>query len=383
MTTAIHANLIRARAALVASRPFYGALALRLQFMEVDWVPTIGTDGIWIYYNREWVDKLTVPELIGVVAHEIMHIANGHIWRCGTRDKELFNVAADFAINPLLIEDKFTLPKGGMNDPQYKDMSAEEIYTKLQALPKTKITVMLSSGTNGGKGSDPGQCGSFMGPPSGQSKEEQARSESDWKIATAQAASFAKAAGKLPAHLERLVEALGKPKVDWKAVLREFITTAVPSDYRWLPPNRRYLTQEIYLPSLQPDRIGEIVVAIDTSGSITNTQLAAFSAELNAICDDARPVGVWTIYCDAAVNHVDYFEYTEFPIVLKPHGGGGTAFRPVFEYVAKHGIEPICLIFMTDLFGDGFNEDQSYPTLWACTNDQVAPFGQTVHIDAA
>lgn len=378
----IHPNLIKARAALVASRPFYGALALRLTFEEVPWLPTMATDTIKIYYSHSWVDKLTVPELTGVIAHEILHIAAGHPWRVAARDKELFNIACDYAINPLIIEDHFTLPKGGLNDPQYKDMHAEEIYSKLQALPKTKITIMVSTGSGGGKGSDPGQCGAFMGPPGNQGGAEQAQAEGEWKIATAQAAQFAKAAGKLPAHLERLVAELGKPKVDWKAVLRRFITTSVPSDYRWMPPNRRYLSQGIYLPSLQPDRIGEIVVAIDTSGSISNTQLAAFSTELNSICDDARPSKVWIIYCDAAVNHVDEFDFDQFPIVLKPHGGGGTAFRPVFEYVEKHGIEPICLIFMTDLMGDGFNVEQSFSTLWACTNDQIAPFGETVHIDA-
>lgn len=398
-------KITKARAALITGHPFFGSLALRLTLEESGAIPTMATDGVRMLYNPAFVDGLTMPELTGVCAHEVMHCALNHITRAGARDLKQWNVAADHAVNPLLIDAGLTLPKSALIDARFAGKSAEEIYRLLPAPSpqggqggQGSPQAGTGQGTQGqtaslgpqnapsgqtGPGDDPGGCGGILPAPAGQSPAAKAELEQEWTIATVQAANAARAAGRMPGGIARMVDELKAGVVDWREVLRRFIATAAPSDYSWFPPNRRYVAQGLYLPALKPDHIGRIAVFIDTSGSIDDATLAMFAAELNSILEDVQPETVNVLYCDTHISSAEEFEPADYPIKLEAQGGGGTDFRPPFAHLDREGIEPVCAIYLTDLECSSFPQDPGYPVLWASNGRQTAPFGEIVKIGAA
>ena len=360
-------KLTKARASLVLAHPFFGALAYKLRFEVCPAIPTADVDGVTMRINPDFADKLTVPELAGVLAHEVMHCALGHCWRIVGREPERWNDAADYATNPLLFAASITLPKDALLDPQFANLSADEIYSRLP--------------DDGGK-DGPGRFGGVRPPPGdAPGKPAQpadiAQLEADWKVATIQAASAAKAQGMLPAGLERLVDTIKAPVIDWRAVLRRFIMASVPSDYAMVPPDRRFLGSGLYLPSLAAESVGPIMLAVDTSGSIGADELATFAAELNAILADAAPERVHVVYCDARINGTAEYAPQDFPVQLRALGGGGTDFRPPFAWCDERAILPVCAIYLTDLCGT-FPDDPGYPVLWVSTGHDAAPFGEVI-----
>ena len=201
------------------------------------------------------------------------------------------------------------------------------------------------------------------------------------KVDLTQAANVARMKGNLPAHLQRFVDNIVHVKTPWYDTLERFMQEKVKQDTTWMRPNRRHIGQGIYLPSMDSvGKMGEMVVAIDTSGSINDKMLAYFGGHLNRIIETCNPVKVYAVYCDAAVNHVDEFGPEDYPIKLEAHGGGGTSFRPVFDYIHEKGISPAVVVYLTDGYGD-FPDSEDVPTVWAMTTSVVAPHGMTLPID--
>lgn len=208
---------------------------------------------------------------------------------------------------------------------------------------------------------------------------EQRHQQHEWSIAAEQALRSAKVCGHDPLGVERPLSESRQSQQDWRAILRDFVTAAAPSDYRWTPPNRRYIASGLYLPSVERRGLGEIVIAVDTSGSIGKIELEQFAGEISAISEEAQPEAIHVVYCDAAVQSSQEFTASE-PVQLEPKGGGGTDFRPVFAWVDENGIAPVCLIYLTDLCCDSFPEPPEYPVLWVTDSRRTAPFGETVRI---
>jgi predicted metal-dependent peptidase len=379
-------KLTKARATLIIEQPFFGTLALRLKLIkrDEDWwhskgiqKPTMAVDGRNIYYSERFVDETPLDELRSAVAHEVGHCIFEHMSRRNGRDPMGWNVAGDFVINEMLQNAGFKLGKTWIQpNPAFKGLSTDAVYN---LLPK--------SDQGGGQGQGQGQgahdhC--FDGDPdgggeNGQSQDPQAEAN-DWKIATVQAASAAKAQGKLPADLERFIDEMVNPKVDWRARLWHLATERARDDFSWMRPNRRLAGQGIFLPGLYSETMGVMAVAIDTSGSIGQEMLNAFGAEIIAIRDHVRPKELIVIYCDAEVNHVDRFTPEDVP-EFKMHGGGGTDFRPPFAWLDEHGIEPVSFVYLTDMMGAFPSAPPPFPTIWCATTKRVGPFGETVHIE--
>jgi predicted metal-dependent peptidase len=418
----VSGKLTRARTRLVLNQPFFGALCLRLKLVASA-VPTMSTDGKLILYNPAFVEELKPAELEGVLAHEVSHCALGHHCRRGSRDPKLWNIAADYAINPILVANGFTLPPDVLIDPAFAGLSAEEIYARLlrsggggrqddehpagAANGATSDSgPELGSSSNsqsqlpsqqggdrdetpaGGQGPEarPGGFGEVLdatdddGKPASQA--ERSRQQQEWNIAAEQAIRASKACGREPAGMERPLSENRQSKQDWRARLREFVAATTPSDYCWTPPNRRYVASGLYLPSVERRGVGAIVIAVDTSGSIGAVELEQFAGEISAISDEAKPEAIHIVYCDAAVQGTQEFGPSE-PVQLEPKGGGGTDFRPVFQWVEDHGIMPACLIYLTDLCCDSYPEKPEYPVLWVTDSRKTAPFGETIQISAA
>jgi predicted metal-dependent peptidase len=208
---------------------------------------------------------------------------------------------------------------------------------------------------------------------------EKSRQQQEWAIFADQAIRSAKMCGLEPANLARPLEENRESKQDWRAILRDFVAATTPSDYRWTPPNRRYISRGLYLPSVERSGLGRIVVAVDTSGSIGTHELEQFAGEISAIADEVKPESIHVVYCDAAVQATEEFLPSD-PIQLTPQGGGGTDFRPVFDWVAENQVDPVCLIYLTDLCCYSYPVDPEFPVLWVTNSRTTAPFGETVRI---
>lgn len=364
-------NLVRARTALLLDHFFFGRLALYLKFVEEPSIPTLAVDGKHIFYNPAFTLTLSHALLMSAICHEIGHCIFEHIVRRGGRDPKVWNMAGDYAINEIIQKAGFQLGKGWLHDAKYAGMSAEHIYD-------------LLAQENDGKGPDDGEMGGSGGlceiRNAGTSQAEMSESNMDWKIAVTQAAEGAKRTGRVPAGMERFIQETVTPKVPWREVLAQFITQVAKDDYVWTRPNRRYLSRGIFLPSLYSECMGRIDVVIDTSGSIDQPTLNAFGTEIQAIVNAVRPEKTRVMYCDAAINHIDEFSPNDV-MEFKAHGGGGTSFKPVAEYLNSNDDLPAVLVYLTDGYASFDFTPPDVPWLWCMTTDVEAPWGQTVKID--
>lgn len=369
-------KMMRARIKLVLDQPFFGMLTLsqlRLQLRE-DLPAAMATDGRTLYFRSKEVLAWSLSEVCAVICHEVLHAANGHIWRVDGRDKWRFNVAADYAINPVVKECGMTLPAGCLFKEEWAGKSAEEIY---RLLPKDLNKLGLPNDPLGRDLMD-GACHEDGTPLTGAEKK---ALEREWKQAVQQALYAAKMQGKVPAGLDRMAGEFLRPQCDWKALLARFIQNAAKADYSWKRPNRRYLGAGVWLPSLYSEAMRPIVVAIDTSGSVGEAELQVFVSELNGIISAARPERTHLLWADAAVAGVQTFEQGA-PVICVPKGGGGTDFRPVFEWVEENDTEDVaCVIYLTDMYGTFPDVAPSMPVLWVATSDVQGPFGETIRLE--
>lgn len=364
----------KAHAGLVLDQPFFGALALKLQIVEDPTCDTMWTNGVMLGYGPKFVDSLSLAQLKSCIAHEVMHCAMLHHVRMQGRDAKKWNYAGDYVINAILDKAGFDMPSFVLLDPQYAAFSTEHVYSLLPDMPP-------DSGDGEGSSSDPGGMGEVRQAP-GNTNAQMKEQEIDWQVATNQAARGAKAMGKLPSALESLIIGMNKSKVDWKELLRNFITKVCKDDYTWSRPNRRFVAQNLYLPSQHGESMGEIIVVVDTSGSIGQDELSQFCSELNAITEDVLPQKIHVLYVDTRVAGAEEFTPEDLPIKMSAKGGGGTSFRPPFEWAEKQQIEPECLIYLTDMCCNDFpKEPPAYPVMWiSTTSHETAPFGEVVRM---
>jgi len=369
---------------------FFATLSINLD-LRVDWsIPTAATDGRSLFYNPAFVNCLSHKFAIGVMAHEVLHPAMCHHTRRAGRCPKKWNAAADCAINQILKAEGFNLPDGciELGKPPFEgaepDQCAEYYYNWLQDHPGGSL--------NEAGGDDPGQCGGVMDAPGGEAKK--CEHENEWKrnlsAAVAKAEQEARKSqnrGTLPGWMQNLVGQLLYPKVSWTEVLREFVTSCARNDYTFRRPNRRFIGQNQILPGLQSEELGEVVVAIDTSGSCYCDAVATrFCSELQGILD-AFNTKVTVIYCDAAVSDVKEWNSTDGPLSLDMRqmgGGGGTSHIPVFEKISELGLDPKVCILLTDLFTEFPEHAPTYPCIWTVYGGikaSEAPFGQTIHIE--
>ena len=359
--------LAKARTALVLEHPFIGNVALNLPYIVDYGVKTAATNGKNIRYNPHFVDSLNDEERKFLVAHECLHPMLEHTYRRNGRNHKRWNQAADYVINKLLDDEKIgKMPQGGLLDNNIHQAGGGTTDGIYNILPEP------DDDGNNGHGDPLDDCNDGGDTPA-----EQAQQEAEWKVRVAQAAQAAKMMGKMSAGLERLVGEILKPKVDWRDVLRKFLEKCKSDQRTWSKFNRRFLAQGIYLPSVSGESLGEIAFAVDCSGSITQEVIDQFAAEIRSAKEDGNPTKIHVVYFDSEVSHYECYGRDD-DLDIKPHGGGGTAFSPVFEYFAEHDINPVACVFLTDLCCNDFGEQPDYPVLWVSTDEGTAPFGEVV-----
>lgn len=392
-TTDALQKFTKARGDFIFHEPFYATLSLNLSLKEDICIPTACVNGHRIAFNPEFINGLSQKEVQFVLAHEVMHCVLLHHTRRGTRDPIKWNVAADFVVNLMLKQQGFTLWQEALIDTKYQGMTTEQVYNELPDPP-------LQGGGGDGQGESgcydkpgPGDVEDFPGdkPTDGlgnKASQDEMESESrEWQTATIQAAQGAKVQGKLPAGLERLIEDITTPKQNWRDLLSRFVVANFKSDYKWSKPNRRFVSQGLYLPSQDSqDALERVVIAVDTSGSVGQSEIDEFASEMTSILEDFKTT-ITVIYCDSEVykDSVQEISSDELPLELTPKGGGGTDFKPPFEYVEEQELRPACLIYFTDLECSSFPDEPWYPVLWLHTNGwgggTEPPFGEVVEMD--
>ncbi len=429
---AIETKLAAARTRLILDKPFLGALVLRLPMVEADpaWCPTTATDARTFFYNPQYIGALSLDQTQFVLAHEALHCALSHFARRQHRVQHRWDLACDFAVNPLLVDDGLSPPPNAVIIGQYQGMTAEEIYPLLDDNDQTDTLdrhVYDSEQDQGGGGSPrppprrddrnqgrrpeesgeqqrAGRAGQPEGTPesAGASPGEPQQSadagtgaaprpqpltpdERDtlavqWQQRTAGAAQQALQAGKLGGQLARMIDQLLQPQLPWRMLLTRYLSSAARDDFSYMRPSRREGTA--ILPSLRSAQV-ELVVAIDTSGSIKDNEIKEFIAEIQALKGQIRS-RITLLACDAelAQGAPWLFEpWDELRLPASLGGGGGTSFRPVFEWVDRSGLRPELLVYFTDAKGEFPAQEPAYPVIWLIKGKDKVPWGQRVQLN--
>jgi predicted metal-dependent peptidase len=414
MRVEVYDRIIVARVGLLLRHPFFGNMATRLRIMAADdWLPTAAVDGRNLYYNTQFFNAMNNKEIEFVIAHEILHMVFDHLGRREDRHPMLYNIAADYKVNNLLVRDRIgEKPKivDCYQDFQYDGDTSEEIYDKLFEEAKQrgkelqelldeldKEGEMLDEHLDGGGNSDSeegeeekdanGNSVSKKRPK--YSKEELKKIKDEIKeniLSSAQAAG----AGNVPAGVERMIKELTEPKMNWRELLRQQIQSTIKSDYTFMRPSRKGWHTGAVLPGMNFDETIDIAIALDMSGSIGNAQAADFLGEVKGIMDEYKDykIKIWCfdteVYGEDDFSADDGREITDYEI----KGGGGTDFMANWRYMHENDIQPKKFLMFTDGYAwDSWGEDDYCDTVFVIHSHHdknlQAPFGQTAHYEAA
>lgn len=415
-------KLAAARTRLILDKPFLGALVLRLPMIEAGaWCRTTATDMRSFYYNPDYINKLSLSQTEFVLAHEALHCALTHFMRRGHRIQRKWDLACDFAINPILMNDGLQPPSEAVVLNQFENMSAEEIYPCLDdSLDNETLDQHLydnnADGSQNGQSQEPppdspqdapqdkqdkpsggsapqqqnkdqqdggskaGNDSNQNNPPMPLTAQEREELAQKWQQYLASAAQQAQQAGKLGGGMARLVDAWLEPKLPWRSLLAHYFFDQARNDYNYMRPSRR--EGEMILPSLKSTQC-DLIVAIDTSGSIGEAELSEFLSEINAI-KGALPVRITLLACDAklAKDAPWVFEpWEEFSLPRAFEGSGGTNFAPVFEWVENANLRPDALVYFTDADADFPPNAPPYPVIWLVKGKKPVKWGKRIQLN--
>lgn len=378
----------RAKAGLILDHPFFGLPAARLTYEASPTCDTARTNGTRVQYDPAYVDSITDAQLKGLIAHEVLHCMLGHCYRANGRDLKTWNDACDYAVNPVILAAGMQLPGEPLVDARFDGMAAEQIYAILRRQQQDDPQQAQQPRAQQPRAQQPGGIEPGTGPAPGTEPGEGAGelTEADWQIIAAQAEMVCKRGGTLPGAG---ADALHKRPVnagDVRQAIKDFVSHVVPSDYSWARPARRLMAHGIYLPGITRENLGQLVFAIDTSGSMSQAVLSICLAVINDINQEMHPEAVHVIQCDTRIHSTETFTDDE-EIKLTAKGRGGTKFAPVFEAIEEMEEAPACLIYLTDLENSdpGQFSEPAYPVLWVTTEATTlqGPFGQTLQVSEA
>jgi predicted metal-dependent peptidase len=432
----IETKLSAARTRLIIDKPFLGALVLRLPMEAGDpgWCKTTATDAKTFYYNPEYIDALSMDQTQFVLAHEALHCALSHFARRQHRIKHRWDLACDFAINPLLVRDGLTPPPNAIIERSYEGMTAEEIYPLLDEFesqepmdqhvydnedtsgenPRGELPLEKESPQPedkqdaGAKGETPkdhyqGQSGNQDSErEAGRGQRQKGEGESSqqgkpqppplshkerddlsiqWKQRMAGAAQQALQAGKLDGEMARMVDFLLQPELPWRNLLARYMTSVARDDYSYTRPSTRRGDPAIF-PSLRSAQI-DVVIALDTSGSISETEIQEFISEVDAVKGQMR-ARITLHACDSVLASQGPWVYEPWEEFARPtdmQGGGGTSFVPVFNWAEQLDRRPDLLVYFTDAEGVFPVVVPEYPVIWLVKGKNPVPWGQRIQLN--
>ena len=384
-------KLVTARIGLLLRHSFFGNLATRMQLINADlWCSTAATDGLKFYYNSRVIMMLKPKEVEFLVGHEVLHVVYDHMGRRGNRDPEIWNIADDYAVNADLKRHKvgeFIKTVPCLYEQKYDGKAAEEIYDDLMKnVQKISIEDLVDQmiddhmdGEDGDGDGDQEGDGSKKSKRPSMSPEERERVRQEVKQAIINAASSAEA-GSLPLGVERLIKQHTNPVMPWRELIQTNLTSAIRTDYSWMRPSRRGWHMDAIMPGMNPGEEIDVVVAIDMSGSISNSQAQAFLGEIGGMMNSFDGYKVHVFCFDTETYNPKDFSSENMDLIeeYEPMGGGGTDFDCIFTYLKDIGNVPKRLIVFTDGYPCGSWGDADYcDTTWVIHGDKNPnpPFG--------
>jgi predicted metal-dependent peptidase len=393
--TPIEEKLTVARIGLMLRASFFGNLASRMKLICADsWCQTAATDGKHFYYNSEFVEKLSVKNLEFLFGHEILHVCFDHFGRRGSRIPRIANIAQDFAVNQVLVDEKIGTVIDQVQiclDPQYRGLAWETIYDMLmENVQEISIDDILKgmdslddhisqddSGTGDGDGDKEGSCRPRY------SKEEWQQLRDEWKEAMIQA--NAAAAGNVPAAIKRMIQDITEPKMNWRELLQMNIQSIVRSNYSFSRPSRKGWASGAILPGMIPEQTIDIAIALDMSGSIGQNEISIFLGEISGIVSQYQDFKInlfcfdTQTYSDATFTNDSINDLLEY----EPIGGGGTDFACIFEHLKDKQSVPKKLIIFTDGYCNSWGDPDYCDTMFLLFGNEgcQVPFGQAVHYE--
>lgn len=357
--------------------PFFSTLALHTPFHISERVPTAATDGQAVFVNPAFFAKQTPAARDGLLLHEVLHAALLHVTRRGGRDPEGWNIAADIVVNGILVRNGFTIPDGGLRDVGLERLSVEEVYDRVAKDPDKRRKPAEGDLLEAPPGDAPGG-----GDKEGGDAKARSRAEGQWRNALRAAAEANEAAGqgKAPAGLEREVESVREPQLDWRSYLWRFLTRT-PVDFEEF--DRRFVGRGLYLETISGQSV-QVLVAVDTSASIQRAVLAQFLGEVSGILQAYPGLRCDLYYADAALDGPHALQGDrEIP---PAKGGGGTDFRPFFAAAERDYVDwpNKVAVYLTDGFGSFPERAPDFPVLWIVTPGgkllEAFPFGEVVRL---
>jgi predicted metal-dependent peptidase len=357
--------------------------------------PTACTDGRNTWYGRKFISGLSDIKLRAVILHENLHKAFRHttMWKHLYKENaQLANIACDFVIN-LMINDSDTegkfvkLPDEVLLDNKYRGMDAGTVYRMLMKEADGGSIRIKTVGNQQGVDVPVQEVGTLdehdWEGSEGMTNEEKEQLARDIDQALRQGAILA---GKMNGNVPREVTDALQSKVDWREALREFVTSFCmdKDESTWRRPARRWIDQDVYMPSVIGESVGRVVVAIDMSGSIGREEIGQFLGEVRKICDTVKPEGIDLLYWDTRVCQHEKYEQDQLDNLLsttKPRGGGGTDPQCIVDYIKAKNIKAECAIILTDGYVSSWGNGWSCPTLWGITTEVVSGTGKTVHVN--
>ena len=394
-TAQIEENIVRARIQMLLREPFFGTLATRLRIIDASaWLPTAATDGKHFYYNAEFIQMLDEEELIFLIAHEVLHAVYDHMDRRGSREPQLWNCAADFAINFDLVEAGFKLIKrpdiNPCYDTKYGNKTSEEIYELLLEDKKngkdaSKIyqTIDQHMDKKGeGEGDDTEGDPSGKNGPVPLTESDRMSIDQEIKQAVLQAAKLMPKHGKgLPGRIARMVNEITEPKMNWREYLSKTILDSVKSDYTWARCSRKTQSMGIYLPSQDREPTVKVTVGIDSSGSINNDMFRMFLSEVYGIMQQFAAFEIEFFCWDAQCYTLHRFTEDNGEDIMSVDfegGGGNDGVQFVWDFLDENDVVPQNMIMFTDghIFGpwdNGSPPEHADRTLWVIWGSEIVP----------
>ena len=312
-------------------------------------VPTAYTNGLEIGINPDYFLSLDFEYRVSLLAHEVWHTAFDHLLRLENRNPACFNRAADHAMNLYLESQGYKIHSTWLCDPQYKNMTAEQIYD-----------ILIQDPAN----SDPyGHSDlNYTDPATNQAQSQQISSNI---VKAHTAASMAGQGGSVPSFVTNTIKEIMTPPINWRAIFQRFVQMVCKIDYSFKKVNRRYFP-EVILPTIQGEKIDQLVVACDSSGSVSDEDLSAFLNQTNIARATLKPEKTTMLMFDTSVRDVVVFNKNQPAKYVDFSGRGGTDPTCVFEYLEENKIKPIMLIIFSDMDFHPLDESMkpSYPVLW-------------------
>lgn len=384
-------RITASRVRLLLTKPFFGQLATRLRLEEVQGIPTAGTDGRRFFFNRDFINRLDDGELDFLVGHEVLHCVYDHMQARGDRQPVLYNIACDYNINIELVdqnigkvigEDKLNGGKPCL-DYKYRGYNSYEIYDMLLNEASEKLAGMdvhfSDEEGNGGEGGNSKKDG-----PGGMTEDEKKALQDEIKQAVIQAAQGA--GDGVPDGIKRMVQELTAPKMDWSDMLRVTLESSIKNDFTFMRPSKR--SGEVIFPGMDKDQQLDLVIALDMSGSISDSVAKQMLSEVQGIMDQYNSYKISVLCFDTGVYNFEVFTSDDGRNLIEYDlaGGGGTDFDAVFNFMEQENIEPDQLIMFTDGYPWGSWGNPDYcDTLFVIHGDSgkniQAPFGITVHYE--